>query len=99
MPKRSPFSAEAIRILLARAGQTEITWVARRPEMLDDLRTFLLELFTPLGVPLDETARFSGAGGTARKGASILLIRMIPSYGTLLRSVVPNILVPVHTRA
>src|SRR6266853_1984672 len=44
----------ATRMLLARAGQTEIAWLARRPRTLEDLRTFLLELFTPLGVPLDE---------------------------------------------
>jgi 15-cis-phytoene desaturase len=48
----------ATRILLARAGQTEITWVARCPATLEDLRAFLMELFTPLGVPLDETAYF-----------------------------------------
>jgi uncharacterized protein with NAD-binding domain and iron-sulfur cluster len=48
----------ATRILLARAGQTEITWVARCPKTLADLQAFLLELFTPLGVPLDETAYF-----------------------------------------
>src|ERR1700722_9195568 len=40
----------ATRILLARAGKNEITWVARTPTSLDDFRTFLLELFTPLGV-------------------------------------------------
>jgi 15-cis-phytoene desaturase len=50
--------AVATRILLARAGQTEITWVARSPTTLDDFRAFLLELFTPLGVPLDETSYF-----------------------------------------
>src|SRR5882757_9784956 len=43
----------ATRILLARAGQTEITWVARCPNTLEDLRLFLMEPFTPLGVPLD----------------------------------------------
>jgi uncharacterized protein with NAD-binding domain and iron-sulfur cluster len=48
----------ATRILLARAGQTEITWVARSPATLDDLRVFLLELFTPFGVPPDELAYF-----------------------------------------
>jgi len=48
----------ATRILLARAGQAEITWVARCPTTLEDLRAFLMELFTPLGVPLDETAYF-----------------------------------------
>jgi 15-cis-phytoene desaturase len=48
----------ATRILLARAGQTEITWVARRPATLEDFRTFLMELFTPLGVPFDELSFF-----------------------------------------
>jgi 15-cis-phytoene desaturase len=48
----------ATRILLARAGQTEITWLARCPSTLPDFQTFLMELFTPLGVPLDETAFF-----------------------------------------
>ncbi|MGH9613736.1 MAG: hydroxysqualene dehydroxylase [Bryobacteraceae bacterium] len=50
----------ATRILLARAGQTEITWLARCPGTLEDLRVFLLELFTPLGVPLDELSFFVG---------------------------------------
>jgi 15-cis-phytoene desaturase len=48
----------ATRMLLARAGQTEITWLARYPANLEDLRAFLIELFTPLGVPLDELAFF-----------------------------------------
>lgn len=48
----------ATRILLARAGQTEITWVARRPATLEDFRVFLMELFTPLGVPLEELTFF-----------------------------------------
>ncbi|HUK14826.1 MAG TPA: FAD-dependent oxidoreductase [Bryobacteraceae bacterium] len=48
----------ATRILLARAGQTEITWLARCPETLEDLRVFLLELFTPLGVPPEELTYF-----------------------------------------
>ena len=48
----------ATRILLARAGQTEITWVARRPATLEDFRAFLMELFTPLGVPLEELSFF-----------------------------------------
>jgi uncharacterized protein with NAD-binding domain and iron-sulfur cluster len=61
--RRTPYGAHgstfdnlsaATRILLARAGQTEITWVARCPTTLEDFRAFLLELFTPLGVPLDE---------------------------------------------
>lgn len=50
--------AVATRILLARAGQTEITWVARCPSSLEDLRVFLMELFTPLGVPPEELAYF-----------------------------------------
>src|SRR5215472_3128468 len=48
----------ATRILLARSGQSEITWVARSPETLADLQVFLTELFTPLGVPADELAYF-----------------------------------------
>ncbi|HTS62760.1 MAG TPA: FAD-dependent oxidoreductase [Candidatus Acidoferrales bacterium] len=48
----------ATRTLLARAGQTEITWLARRPETVDDLRDFVVELLTPLGVPLDELLFF-----------------------------------------
>jgi 15-cis-phytoene desaturase len=50
--------AVATRILLARAGQAEITWLARSPQSLEDLRVFLMELFTPLGVPTDELAYF-----------------------------------------
>ena len=48
----------ATRILLARSGQAEITWVARCPQSLADLRVFLTELFTPLGVPAEELAYF-----------------------------------------
>jgi uncharacterized protein with NAD-binding domain and iron-sulfur cluster len=48
----------ATRVLLARAGQTELTWIARRPMSLDDLRALLMSLFLPLDVPLDETAFF-----------------------------------------
>ena len=48
----------ATRILLARAEKTEITWVARSPRTLDDLRVFLCELFTPLGVPPTELTFF-----------------------------------------
>jgi len=48
----------ATRILLARAGLSEITWVARTPRTLDDFRVFLIELLTPLGVPHDEVAFF-----------------------------------------
>jgi 15-cis-phytoene desaturase len=48
----------ATRILLARAGKKEITWVAHSPVTLDDFRTFVIELFTPLGVPVDELSFF-----------------------------------------
>ena len=48
----------ATRILLARSGQSEITWVARCPQTLADLQAFFTELFTPLGVPADEVAYF-----------------------------------------
>lgn len=48
----------ATRILLARAGQTEITWLALHPKTLEDFRVFLLQLFTPLGVPLEELKFF-----------------------------------------
>ncbi len=48
----------ATRILLARAGKSEITWLARFPESPDDFRGFLVELLTPLGVPPDEVAFF-----------------------------------------
>jgi uncharacterized protein with NAD-binding domain and iron-sulfur cluster len=48
----------ATRMLLARAGQTEITWVARCPATLEDLRAFIIELFTPFGVPPDELLFF-----------------------------------------
>ena len=44
----------ATRILLARSGKTEITWLARFPTNLDDFRAFLTELFTPFGVPPNE---------------------------------------------
>jgi uncharacterized protein with NAD-binding domain and iron-sulfur cluster len=65
--RRTPFGAHgncfdnlavATRMLLAREGKTELTWVARRPATLGDLRDFLLELITPLGVPPDEAAYF-----------------------------------------
>jgi uncharacterized protein with NAD-binding domain and iron-sulfur cluster len=65
--RRTPYGARgnvyenltvATRILLARAGRSEIVWVARHPENLEDLRVFLTELFTPLGVPPDEVAFF-----------------------------------------
>ncbi|HTP31801.1 MAG TPA: FAD-dependent oxidoreductase [Candidatus Acidoferrales bacterium] len=48
----------ATRTLLARAGQSQIVWLARRPETPDDLSAFLVELFTPLGVPTDEMLFF-----------------------------------------
>jgi len=50
----------ATRTLLARAGQSEITWLARHPQSLEDLRVFLMELFTPLGVPQPEIIFFVG---------------------------------------
>ena len=65
--RRTPYGAHgnafdslsvATRMLLARAGQTEISWLARRPATLEDFRAFLVELFTPLGVPLDELSFF-----------------------------------------
>jgi uncharacterized protein with NAD-binding domain and iron-sulfur cluster len=65
--RRTPYDANgntfdnlsvATRILLARAGQTEITWLARCPTTLEDFRAFLVELLTPLGVPLDELSFF-----------------------------------------
>jgi 15-cis-phytoene desaturase len=65
--RRTPYGAHgntfdnlsaATRILLARAGQTEITWLARCPTTLEDFRAFLVELFTPLGVPPDELSFF-----------------------------------------
>ncbi|MGH9665003.1 MAG: hydroxysqualene dehydroxylase, partial [Bryobacteraceae bacterium] len=49
----------ATRILLARAGTTEITWVARAPQSLEELRVFLIELFTPLGVTPEDAAFFA----------------------------------------
>jgi len=48
----------ATRMLLAREGQTELTWIARSPRTLQDLRVFLMELFTPLGVPQKELSFF-----------------------------------------
>lgn len=50
--------AVATRILLARAGQAEITWLARTPATLEDFRVILMELFTPLGVPTEELVYF-----------------------------------------
>ncbi len=48
----------ATRMLLARAGKTEITWVARCPSTPDDLRAFLIELLSPFGVAPDELAYY-----------------------------------------
>ncbi|MCU1233380.1 MAG: amine oxidase [Candidatus Solibacter sp.] len=65
--RRTPYGAHgntfdnltvATRMLLARAGKTEITWVARCPRTLDDFRDLLVELLTPFGVPPDELAYF-----------------------------------------
>src|SRR6266567_8504961 len=65
--RRTPYGAHgntfdnltvATRMLLARAGNTEITWVARSPRTLEDFRAFLVELLTPFGVPPDELAYF-----------------------------------------
>lgn len=65
--RRTPYGAQsntfdnlsaATRILLARAGKTEITWIARCPATLEDFRAFLVELFTPLGVPAEELTFF-----------------------------------------
>jgi 15-cis-phytoene desaturase len=65
--RRIPFGAHgntfenlrvATRVLLARAGQTEITWLARSPGTVEDFRVFLCELFAPLGVPPDEVSYF-----------------------------------------
>ncbi len=50
--------AVATRMLLARAGQTEITWIARFPANLADFNAFLIELLTPLGVPPVELTYF-----------------------------------------
>lgn len=50
--------AVATRMMLARAGQTEITWLARCPTTLEEFRLFLLELLTPFGVPFDEMSFF-----------------------------------------
>ena len=48
----------ATRILLARDGQAEITWLARCPQSLQDFQVFVSELFTPFGVPEAELAYF-----------------------------------------
>jgi 15-cis-phytoene desaturase len=48
----------ATRILLARAGRSEITWLARSPRTLEDFGVVLSELLMPLGVPPDEVAYF-----------------------------------------
>lgn len=65
--RRTPFGAHgntfdnltaATRMLLARAGKTEITWVSRCPSTPDDLRAFLIELLSPFGVAPDELAYY-----------------------------------------
>lgn len=65
--RRTPYGADgnvfdnlriATRMLLARAGQTDITWISRSPQTLEDLRTSLMGLFTPLGVPSKELSFF-----------------------------------------
>jgi 15-cis-phytoene desaturase len=65
--RRTPYGAHgntyenltiATRMLLAFAGQKEITWVARCPKNIEDFRSFLLELLTPLPVPFDEVSFF-----------------------------------------
>ena len=65
--RRTPFGPQgntfdnltvATRILLARAGEAALIWVARTPTTLEDFRAFLMELFTPLGVPKDELTFF-----------------------------------------
>ena len=65
--RRTPYGANgnvadnlrvATRILLARGGLSEITWVARSPANLEELRVFLVELLTPLGVPKAELIFF-----------------------------------------
>ena len=48
----------ATRMLLARSGKVEITGVTGWPKNIEDLRTLLCELFTPLGVPPDELTFF-----------------------------------------
>jgi uncharacterized protein with NAD-binding domain and iron-sulfur cluster len=45
-------------MLLAREGQTSITWISRSPQTLEDLRAALIGLLTPLGVPPEEVAFF-----------------------------------------
>jgi uncharacterized protein with NAD-binding domain and iron-sulfur cluster len=71
----------ATRILLARAGKREITWLARSPTSLEDFRVFLTELLTPLGVPPIEVSFFVsrllilGTSCTERRFAEYELIR------------------------
>jgi 15-cis-phytoene desaturase len=48
----------ASRILLARAGATEIVWSARFPETLDDMRTALMAMFGDLEISPIESAFF-----------------------------------------
>jgi 15-cis-phytoene desaturase len=65
--RRTPYGADgnafdnlriATRMLLARAGQTDVTWISRSPQTLEDLRASLMGLFTPLGVPPKELSFF-----------------------------------------
>ena len=91
--RRTPYGAHgntfdnlsvATRMLLARAGQTEITWLARCPATLEDFRAFLVELFTPLGVPLDELSFFVNRllmVATSCPGAAACGIRKHPVVG------------------
>jgi len=44
-----------------RSGKSEIVWIAREPQNLEELRTFLCELFSPLGVAPHEVACFAAA--------------------------------------
>jgi hypothetical protein len=52
------YLAVAARILLTRSGKSEIAWIASEPQNLEELRTFLCELFSPLGVAPHEVACF-----------------------------------------
>src|SRR3954454_11354875 len=45
-------------MLLARAGQTEITWLARCPTNLEEFRLFLIELLTLFVAPPLEVSFF-----------------------------------------
>src|SRR3569832_1844573 len=50
--------AVATRMLLARAGQTEITWLARCPTNLEKKQQNQKKQQTPIGVPVPEVAFF-----------------------------------------